>query len=150
MMDIETYRRRIGSFLAKGTRCRQKRPKMPPYTSGYQSKSLSKEDYSWSSVGSVQLKMSWKVAIVLVMATLTIVTAEDSRSGKNRQRSFERFPYKSEEEKLCFNSIRNLEGRLEKASSHLDFFQKCAASNVNPGNLASNKNFNLAFASYPV
>ena len=78
------------------------------------------------------LIMNWKFAVFLIaiMGSVSVTLAEDSCSEKNRQQMFENFPYRSDEEKACFNTIRGLESKLERAMSHLKFFRCFTASNV--------------------
>ena len=94
------------------------------------------------------LIMNWKFAVFLIaiMGSVSVTLAEDSCSGKNRQQMFENFPYRSDEEKACFNTIRGLESKLERAMSHLKFFRCFTASNVNPGNLDAKGHFSFAFS----
>ena len=159
MIDIETYRRRIGCFTSRGTRKRQRIWKMN--TSQYSDTNMEfahpKKEYNDNRNRIISI--NWKIALLLI-ASITAVSistnvyiSQDSRSGKNRQRptenskpAFENFPYESNSEKVAFNNIRNLESKLSRASSHLEFYSKCLTRNVYPGNLEFNQNFNLAFA----
>ena len=74
-----------------------------------------------------------------------VYTARDGRAAKNRQRrpTFHPFNYTSKEEKELFNSIRSLEAKQARTSSHLAFLMKCSSVNVYPVNLQHNGSFNV-------
>ena len=94
------------------------------------------------------------ISIAAISITTDVQTLQDSRWSKNRQRSretnsnqaFKKFPYISELKKTSFNNVREIKSKLARASSHLEFYNKCFSNNINPGNLDCNKNFNLKFA----
>ena len=123
MIDLEAYRRRIGSFIHYGRRsCRNKNIKN-------------------------QTKVRRKVLAFLTIIFITaIFTAEDSRTGKNRQRgnSFRKCTDINEREKSEFNTVRGLEAKLAKSKSHLNFFRNCIESGVCPKNIAFNNSFNIS------
>ena len=117
MLDISTYRRRIGLFLHRGAKkihsC--KTPKKQHMTK------------TESTIKPITTK--WKLMLMLFIALCilngSIWTPQDTRSGKNRQRNgkFTPFNYKSIQEKEQFNIIRKLETNLTRTESHLQFFR---------------------------
>ena len=98
------------------------------------------------------LRMNHKCAILLLVLITSaavlkdVYTARDGRAAKNRQRrpTFHPFNYTSKEEKELFNSIRNLEAKQARTSSHLTFLMKCSAANVYPVKIQHNGSFNVA------
>ena len=151
MLDLETYRRRVGSFIPSGRRRSRIKGNMPLYRGHkWEQKLFYNDDETIISF----LNVNWKVALLLVTLVTLISTIgsvyvlEDGRSAKNRQRQikFREFKYLSDAEKKTFNNIRTEEAKLTRASSHLEFFKECEKRQLLVTNLEYNGNFNVALA----
>ena len=147
MVDLETYRARIGRFSPRYRRRKKKATYMPDPC----------HIHNWTTLLSCMkfnmycsdnnedphvLKSRKLATVLLIIFSLSTWLPNDDRYGKNRQR----FPYQSEEEKKIFNGIRTLESKLVRAESHLKFFTDCQSQSLHPVNLEYNANFNVAFA----
>ena len=146
MVDLSTYRARIGQFHPKyGRRHKIRSTTQSTYVRTWLHlfSSMRLRTYSWKNEGDPPLLNSKKLALVLlVVYSLSAWLPSDDRYGKNRQR----FPFESDEEKTLFNNIRTLDSKVVRAKSHLKFFTDCHMEGLRPINLEYNGNFNLAFA----
>ena len=152
MLDLETYRRRIGTFSStRRNGCFKRKRTMPVFSGVYPTRrSLNYADDDEYIRPS--LSLNWKVALLLISSlalvstTGNVYSSDDGRSGKNRQRNykFKEFKYRSEEEKKAFNKVRGDEAKLVRVSSHLDFFRDCLAKQIYPTNLEYNSGFHVA------
>ena len=120
MVDIETWRKRIGSSRS---RTRNKKTNTPKQS--WSSPFIWKDEED-SILPGVTLNINWKVAIVC-LGILLVWSPNDDRYGKNRQRgnNFKEFRYSSEEEKKLFNATRTTESNFIRSESHLHFFKEC-------------------------
>ena len=134
MIDIETYRRRIGSFQKNCQRkVKRKKDKRTDMTS---------ERRSCSTYIPITLAL---ILMVLLLSTSTWLP-QDTRSGKNRQRgNFNSFDYTHKKEKESFNKLRSLNTQLIRCSSHLYFFEKCLEKNIYPINFEVKDHLQIAF-----
>ena len=144
MLDIETFRRRIGSFQQRSINYKR-------INEVFANAPLiaTKNCLSNNAIVSRSI-INWKLLLVLwVMAATISWTPQYTRSSKNRQRckSFSNFIYKNTEEKILFNQTRSSESKLVRARSHLNYFTKCLEKNVYPKNLdIKSEHFTIAFA----
>ena len=127
MLDLSTYRIRIGYFNAK-----------------HYNKHAVKDNASTR-------RHSFCLVLLIIIMTVTNLP-DDGRSGKNRQRGrfFTNFTYESAKEKSLFNQIRKTEAKLCRSESHLIFFQHCFDNKVIPENLLVHDKFQLAFTDHAV
>ena len=144
MLDIKTFRRRIGLF-------RQRSINYKRINEVFTNAQLTtKKNCLPNNATILKSIIRWKVSLVLLVMTTTILwTTQDTRSSKTRQRSksFSNFIYKITKEKILFNQIRSSESKLVRARSHLNYFTKCLEKNVYPKNLyIKSEHFNIAFA----
>ena len=147
MVDLETFRRRIGCFNPKQRRLKDERTPSPPCAQTWFSIFKS---FKWKpterDIGSKPVKvLPWKVSVALIFVFNFISwLPNDERHGKNTQR--EGLEYISDEEKKSFNKVRTLESNLIRSESHHYFFSECQKRGIRPINLEYNGNFNVAFA----
>ena len=157
MVDLETYRARIGSFNHNGRYGRNTEYRSSPNSENVFTRWLSFfKSFKWTMneefITSPQLTTlrNRKIAVLLIVIIgFTGWIPNDDRYGKNRQRSgtnFNSFNYESESEKKTFNEIRTLVSKLHRSKSHLMFFLECQRKNLRPVNLEYNGNFNLSFS----
>ena len=143
MLDIETFRRRIGLFQQRSINYKRINKVFTNTPLTAKKNGLSKNAIVLSSI------INWKLLLFLLVMTTTILwRPQDTRSSKNRQRgkSFSYFIYKNTKEKILFNQTRNSESKLVRARSHLTYFTKCLEKNVYPKNLdIKSEHFNIAF-----
>ena len=134
MIDIETYRRRIGGFQKNCHRkVKRKKDKRTDMTS---------ERRSYSTYIPITLTL---LLMVLLLST-SMWLPQDTRSGKNRQRgNFNSFDYTHKKEKESFNKLRSLNTQLIRCSSHLYFFEKCLEKNIYPINFEVKDHLQIAF-----
>ena len=148
MVDLEVYRRRIGSYRPSA-RYKKKTKQifvrrnwstdLPPY--------LKKDDRREENQ---PFNLNWKISIMfLCIGAFVTWFPTDDRYGKNRQRPGNNrceFHFHSDGEKKLFNAIRSTEADLIRAESHCFFFTECQRRKVHPTNLEFNNNFNIAFS----
>ena len=100
MLDIETFKRRIGLFQQRSINYKRINKVFTNAPLTTKKNCLSKNAIVSKSI------INWKVLLYLLMITTTILwTPQDTRSSKNRQRgkSFSNFICKNTEEKILFN-----------------------------------------------
>ena len=135
MIDLETHRRRTGSFCATRT-VKKKRHK----------------DNTNPRSGNVNMfHHTWTIAVLLcitVWCCTTVWTPTDSRHGKNRQRPvFREMKYDSPLEKIIFKELRDTSSKLARSESHLSFFRCCKTEKIYPKNLVIADHLQIAFSS---
>ena len=137
MVDITTYRSRIGLFRPHGIRRLAKRCYKPRYDHGMFNHKMDfmEEEYEFN-----RLHLNWKFVLALFLLSTCIYTAEDGRSAKNRQRKTKRKTYNTEEERTTFNELRTIDTKISKASSHKTFLQRCLHLDVYPKGLKPKEN----------
>ena len=147
MVDLETYRRRIGCYNPKQRRQKYAQTAKEDFVHIWLSffRTFRWKPLNWDVGDKPMITLPWKVAAALILLlSIQIWLPNDERAGKNRQRPI--MDYASEEEKKCFNEIRTNESNLLRAESHLFFFHECQERKIRPTNLEYNGNFNIAFA----
>ena len=123
MIDLETYRRRTGSFCAIRS-LKKKRHK----------ENINPQQRNVHTFH--QYLMIAALLCITVWCCTTVWTPTDSRHGKNRQRpTFREMEYQSPLEKKIFKDLRNTSSKLARADSHLNFFRCCKAEKMYPRNL---------------
>ena len=137
MIDLETYRRRTGSFC--GTRRRRKKRHKENLNTNPRKRNIHPLHITLTIVA---------LLCITVWCCSTIWTPTDSRHGKNRQRpSFTEMQYENQVEKRIFNDLRSVSSKLARAESHLNFFRRCKAEKVYPKNLCISDHLQIAFSS---
>ena len=125
MIDIQTYRKRIGGFSSNRHR---------------------KERRIKTTATSKNRKTGELVIIFAIILSLSIYLPDDGRSSKNRQRgTFNNIQFNNNKEKTVFNKLRTLNTKYNRCVSHLQFFEKCHEESTYPRNLSLHDHFQIAF-----
>ena len=130
MIDIETYRRKIGGFTSNRHRKEGKKQKKD-ITPG--------KFHIRYNIGTMSLR-------VTILMFTSILLPDDSRSGKNRQRgtNLTNITFTNDDEKQAFLTLR-ANSKLAKADGHQKFFKNCINEKVYPSNLEIIDHFQVAY-----
>ena len=134
MIDLESYRRRIGCFCPFHRKVKKRK------RTGNKQSNTTGSHFRYLRVMTV-------IFIATLFATC-IWTDNDSRHDKNRQRlTHQEMKYESNQEKNVFNKLRDVSSKLVRAKSHLEFFTLCEAEKIFPKNLEIHDHLQIAFES---
>ena len=133
MIDLVTYRIRIGSFCGNYHRKRMKL----------------KEKDQRNNNKSLTYFRQILTAILLIIVTFNIIwKSEDNRASKNRQRrgnNLNHISFDSPIEREHFFDLKTAITKHCRANSHHKFFKECIKNNVYPKNLNKDSYFQVAF-----
>ena len=145
MVDLDTYRRRIGCFSTSKSHRKTRKKRSNHYYSHNRRNTANtrgKEDYSH------HFPLSVCFLLIVSITLLSVWTPNDARSAKNRQRpTFQAMEYETPRERNLFTSLRGITSKLTKAKSHLDYFLLCKREKVYPRNLVVSDHLQVAFTS---
>ena len=136
IIDIETFRRRIGLFQQRSTNYKRINEVFTnePITD--------RKDYLPDNTIVLKNTINRKVLLVSSIMTTTILWTPVLLKNASKV-----FVYRNNEEKILFNQAQNSESNLVHARNHPNFFIKCLEKNVYPKNLdVKSEHFNIGFA----